>query len=366
MAPLSRQDTVLAWLVTHHAGLQHAARSLQPAPASAIEAMSRARSATRQRGRGGACESRRSKTRARPPRSGAQREGLGRGHRRRRPGADHRLPDPRGRPGAARHRRRTRGAGAVVGYDMATGFGLVQPLAPLRIEAVTARPFGRVWRARAADGGQRRRRRRRQCGALVSRRPFAGYWEYRIDGALVHVTRPHATTAARACSTAAANWSASARCWWPTRSARARRVPGNMFVPIDLLKPILDELRIRAAPAGSSRRAWMGVNCVEKEAGVRVVRVNDRQPGRRRRAASRRPHRAHRRRRSEVLDVLWKTLWRGGPPEREVTLDIQREARADAEVAIGRPDEDLEAGARDLTVQYPALRSTRFGGASPR
>jgi len=54
-------------------------------------------------------------------------------------------------------------------------------------------------------------------------------------------------------------------------------VPGNMFVPIDLLSPILPELIARGR-SSLSDRAWMGVNCVEAASRVRVVRVTEDSP----------------------------------------------------------------------------------------
>ena len=91
--------------------------------------------------------------------------GLGRGHRPRRAGADDRLPGARGRPGSTGARRRTRVPARVVGYDLATGFGLLQPLAPLRI---TPAPLGGSHGGldrRVAAGRQRRRERPAQHGA---------------------------------------------------------------------------------------------------------------------------------------------------------------------------------------------------------
>jgi C-terminal processing protease CtpA/Prc len=68
----------------------------------------------------------------------------------------------------------------------------------------------------------------------------------------------------------------------------------------------------------------MGVNCVETADGVQVVRVNRDSPAD---VAGLEPgDRIVRIDGVEVkaLAVLWKTLWAGGAPEREVTLDIQR------------------------------------------
>jgi S1-C subfamily serine protease len=103
----------------------------------------------------------------------------------------------------------------------------------------------------------------------------------------------------------------------------APRMPGNMFVPVDLLKPILQELRSRGTSA-QSRRAWIGVNCVELNGAVRVVRVSSRSPAQQ--AGVMPGDRILRIDGAQVATLagLWKQLWTGGQPERTVTLDIQR------------------------------------------
>ena len=158
---------------------------------------------------------------------------------------------------------------------------------------------------------------------LVSRRAFSGYWEYHVDGALF-------TAPARADHSGAGLFNGRGELVGigsllvsDALGPGAPQQNGNMFVPIDLLKPILPELRSRGSSA-PSRRAWMGVNCVEAEGAVRVVRVNGDSPAE---VAGLEPgDRIVRIDGTEVkaLEVLWKTLWAGGAPEREVTLDIVR------------------------------------------
>jgi serine protease Do len=215
----------------------------------------------------------------------------------------------------------------VIGYDVATGFGLVQALAPLRIEPA---PFG-VASALSADeplmivsgGGDGVV----SIAQLVSRRPFAGYWEYHVDAALF-------TAPARADHSGAGLFNGRGELVGigsllvkDAQGPGAAQQNGNMFVPIDLLQQILPELRSRGS-SQLSRRAWMGVNCVEAEGTVRVVRVNDNSPAE---VAGLEPgDRIVRIDGTEVkaLEVLWKTLWAGGAPEREVTLDIVRKGQA--------------------------------------
>jgi serine protease Do len=215
----------------------------------------------------------------------------------------------------------------VIGYDVATGFGLVQPLAPLRIDPV---PFGISADLVGTDplvivsGGEEGAV---SVAELVSRRPFSGYWAYHVDGALF-------TSPARTDHSGAGLFNGRGELVGvgsllvsDALGPREARLSGNMFVPIDLLKPIFDELR-SSGSSRQSRRAWIGVNCVETEAGVRIVRVNTDSPAD---VAGLEPgDRIVRIDGVEVkvLEVLWKTLWSGGLPEREVTLDIQRDGRA--------------------------------------
>jgi S1-C subfamily serine protease len=210
----------------------------------------------------------------------------------------------------------------VLAYDQATGFGLVQSLAPTRLEPV---PLGSAAGVRADDplmvvsGGE-------EGGVslahLVSLRPFSGYWEYHIDSALF-------TAPARTDHSGAALFNAHGELLgigslFVTNALGddEPRLPGNMFVPVDLLKPVLQEMRTRGMSA-QSHRAWLGVNCIEQGGAVRVVRVSDDSPAQQ--AGLRPGDRIERIDGQQVAGLagLWKQLW-VGQPEREVTLDIRR------------------------------------------
>jgi len=214
--------------------------------------------------------------------------------------------------------------GRVVGYDTASGFGLVQALTPLRIEAAPLGQSGHLETNESlmvASGGD--------AGAvsaalMVSRRPFAGYWEYRIDGALFTTPPRDDHSGAGLFNTRGELVGIGSLLVAYARGNDQPRLPGNMFVPIDLLPPILEELR-RSGTTAASRRAWMGVNCVEDDGQVRVVRVTDDSPADV--AGLQAGDRIVRIDGVSVatLDELWTTLWRNGPAEREVSLEIQRE-----------------------------------------
>ncbi|HET9822784.1 MAG TPA: S1C family serine protease [Burkholderiaceae bacterium] len=212
----------------------------------------------------------------------------------------------------------------VAAYDLATGFGLLQPLAPLRVAPaplhggapvaadeplmiVSGMPFGQVSAAR-----------------LVSRRPFSGYWEYRIEGALF--TAPPRTDHSGSGLFNARGELLGIGALVVNNAAGAMLgpVPGNMFVPVDLLQPILAEL-LRSGTTAASRRAWLGINGTELGGRVHVLRVTEDSPAEAAGVRAGDVVVSIDGERVSTLDALWSRLWSGGPPARSVTLEIDRE-----------------------------------------
>ena len=99
--------------------------------------------------------------------------------------------------------------------------------------------------------------------------------------------------------------------------------PGNMFVPVDLLRPVLGELRSQGRSRASAR-AWMGLNCFADGGEVRVLRVSTDSPADV--AGLQRGDHIKRIDGLAVADLaaLWKALWAVPAAERAVQLDIER------------------------------------------
>jgi S1-C subfamily serine protease len=224
----------------------------------------------------------------------------------------------------------------VVAYDLASGFGLVQALAPLGVAPVPLGTSAGVASDQPllfASGGDDRDL---SLARMVSRRPFSGYWEYHIDDALF-------TAPARTDHSGAGLFNADGELLGigslVVGDAAGTGVPGlrgNMFVPVDLLKPILAELRERGTSQGS-RRAWIGVNCVEVDDHLRVIRVAEDSPAER--AGLQVGDMILRIDGSAVSNLLafYRALWQPVGVERNVELRIRR-ADAERDVTVTTAD----------------------------
>jgi len=166
--------------------------------------------------------------------------------------------------------------GHVIGYDQETGFGLVQALAKLDV------PVLKIGESAATSVGERvvvggaGGRARSVAARIVAKQEFAGYWEYVLDEAIF--TAPSHP-----------NWGGTgligpAGELLGIGSLQLQHVVDkgspqniNMIVPIDLLKPILDDLMKTGRRSGPPR-PWLGLYATEVEHRLVVVGLADRGP----------------------------------------------------------------------------------------
>jgi S1-C subfamily serine protease len=95
---------------------------------------------------------------------------------------------------------------------------------------------------------------------------------------------------------------------------------------VDLLKPVLQDLRDQGLHAGT-RRAWLGLQAGETTAGLRVLRVHEDSPADVAGVEAGDTIVAIDGLEVRTLEALWKQLWSGGPPERDVQLQVVRQGR---------------------------------------
>lgn len=157
-------------------------------------------------------------------------------------------------------------------YDQVTGFGLVLPLQELGLPALALGRSATIGLGDDVHVVSAREFAAPQDARVLARREFAGAWEYLLDEA-IFVTPAHPHWSGAALLDAAGDLVGLG-------SLLVREVVGgeevnaNMFVPIDLLKPILESLRTRGR-AERRPRPWLGIYAVEITGRVYVTGVVD-------------------------------------------------------------------------------------------
>ncbi|WP_322514423.1 S1C family serine protease [Rhodopseudomonas palustris] len=163
--------------------------------------------------------------------------------------------------------------GHALGIDSDSGFGLVQALGaidlpPLRLGNSSAAKTG----DRVIIGGVGGRV-RSVAGRIAARQPFAGYWEYLIDDAIF--TEPSHPNWGGTGLISAAGELIGIGSLQIERSGSDEHY--NMAVPIDLLKPVLGDLR-KFGRVDKPPRPWLGLYSTEIEDRIVVVGIAPKGP----------------------------------------------------------------------------------------
>jgi S1-C subfamily serine protease len=163
-----------------------------------------------------------------------------------------------------------------VGYDHATGFGVIKTE---RTKGLVPLELGRSAKVNVGDpvlligyGGATAV----LPSSVVIRSEFAGYWEYLLEEAF-YVSPPHPEFAGAAMLDAEGRLMGIGSIYTQLVMPRYGALPCNMFVPIDLLKPILNDL-IATGRADVPPKPWLGVNAEESHGRVFISRVHGQGP----------------------------------------------------------------------------------------
>jgi S1-C subfamily serine protease len=219
--------------------------------------------------------------------------------------------------------------GFPVAYDQVTGFGLIQPLGSLGVDAI-ARGSASTCRVGenivvASHGG----REHALKATVFAKREFAGYWEYVLDEAL-YTAPAHPQWGGSALIGATGDLVALGSLLVQEK-LDAGVLQGNMLVPIDLLEPVLDDL-LKLGRPNRPPRPWLGMYTSDAQGRLAVAGIAPGAPAERAglkvgdlivEVAGQKP--------SGLAD-LWRRVWALGNAGVEVPLRIVRNKSARAVV----------------------------------
>jgi S1-C subfamily serine protease len=235
--------------------------------------------------------------------------------------------------------------GHVIGYDQETGFGLVKALAKVSLPALTlgksdeATPGTSVVAAGAGGSAHS------VAARVIARQEFAGYWEYLIDEAIF--TAPaHPFWGGTGLIGPDGNLIGIGSLQLEQAGEDDEAIPLNMYVPTDLLKPILDDLLTMGQP-NRPPRPWLGLYATEVDERVVIAGVAGKGPA----------AKARLRQGDVVLSVagmkvsglagLFRKVWSMGRAGVDVPMTVYRN---------GRPmDLTVTSGDRNRFLKGPSL-----------
>jgi S1-C subfamily serine protease len=164
----------------------------------------------------------------------------------------------------------------VIAYDHDTGFGLLRALQPIAVKPMR---LGRSVDLKETDkvlvvshGGANAVR----PATVVSRRTFAGYWEYLLDDA-IFTSPPHPVFGGAALIGPEGDLLGIGSLVVGDARPGEDPLPGNMFVPIDRLEPILGDL-LTTGRSLRPARPWLGIYAEEYRGYLFVTRVAENSP----------------------------------------------------------------------------------------
>jgi len=158
-----------------------------------------------------------------------------------------------------------------IGYDHNTGFGLLRADRSLGVVPIK---LGQSSEVKEGDpilvvshGGSESV----QAAQVVSRREFAGSWEYLLEDA-IFTAPPHLNFGGAALIGPNGQLVGIGSLFTQLMIQGFGSIPCNMFVPIDILKPILSDL-ITSGRSHEPQQPWLGLSAEEVHRRVFVLRV---------------------------------------------------------------------------------------------
>ena len=213
--------------------------------------------------------------------------------------------------------------GHVLGYDQESGFALIQALGQLNAEAIEIGKSASLNETDkviiAGHGGVQNA----VSAEIISIREFAGYWEYLLESA-IFTTPAHPNWGGAGVIGENGDLVGIGSLFIQHETTKEEAADGNMIVPIDLLRPIYDDLLNIGRP-NKKARPWLGLFGAEVEGSIVVAALTSDGPA----------HRADIRvgdiitavstKRVTTLANFFRQVWAQGEAGVEIPLEVDRD-----------------------------------------
>src|SRR5580693_5175307 len=212
--------------------------------------------------------------------------------------------------------------GHALGFDSESGFGLVQALGRIDLDPL---PIGSSAAVQLGDRvvvGGAGGRTRSVASHIAAKQEFAGHWEYLLDEAIfTHPAHPNWGGAGLISNRGELIGIGSLQLE-RERDGKSEHV--NMIVPIDLLKPVLDDLR-KFGHVNKPARPWLGMFSAEIENKIVVVGISAKGPASRAELKAGDVILAVKGEKVSSQTEFYRKLWSLGPAGVDVPLTVYHE-----------------------------------------
>jgi S1-C subfamily serine protease len=164
----------------------------------------------------------------------------------------------------------------AIAYDYETGFGLLRAAEDLGVKPIELGSSADVIEQETLIIGARGGRGQAINAIVASKREFAGYWEYMLDEA-IFTTPPHPHWSGSALIDDSGKLVGVGSLFVQDAAGENIAEAGNMFLPIDLLKTVLDDL-LKFGHRTGPVRPWMGLYSMEALGRVLITSISNRSP----------------------------------------------------------------------------------------
>ena len=212
--------------------------------------------------------------------------------------------------------------GHALGFDQETGFGLVQALGKIDLPPLEIGSSGRADIGERIVVGGAGGRTRSLAGRIAAKQEFAGYWEYVLEEAIfTYPAHPNWGGTALISSDGKLIGIGSLQL---ERARNGKNEHLNMVVPIDLLAPVLEDLR-KFGRVNRPVRPWLGLYSTEIEDKIVVVGIAPKGPAARAEIKTGDVVVAVQGERVSTLAAFYRKVWSLGHAGVEVPLTLYRE-----------------------------------------
>ena len=212
--------------------------------------------------------------------------------------------------------------GELAGYDSTTGFGILKTAIPLKLDALEFGDSDKLTKEEMLFIIPHLNEGKPSAANMVSRRPFVGWWEYFLDKPIYTFPMNYSWAGAPLINQYGKILGIGSL-YVTEAYVEGMLSPGNLFIPINDLKPIFDDL-IQNGRRTKDIKPYMGLSSQINSGKISVTRVNENGPAAKAGIMEKDIILSINNKKIKDMEDFYKTVWSSGGPGSKLNFEIER------------------------------------------